>query len=130
MTEEDDNRFYLKTSTIPRAGLGVFARVSLQKGARLEVIGLRVKPGSIADRCSPFTDRHKFLHADWLIIPLGYAGMVNHSPKPNMVRCEESDKLFLQALREIAADEELFHAYNQAALRRMGLTDWSGGSNR
>ncbi len=120
---EDDPRFCLKKSTIQGAGLGVFTLVPLREGDCLEVIGVRVKPESVADRCSPFADRHKFLRADWLIIPLGYAGMVNHSAQPNMVRCEKGDKLFLQALRDIAADEELFHAYNDAALRRMGLTN-------
>jgi uncharacterized protein len=122
MEINDDDRFCLRESTIPGAGLGVFTRVPLRKGDRLEVVGVRVKPGSMADRCSSFADQHKFVHADWLIIPLGLAGMVNHSADPNMVRHEEGGKLFLQALRDIAADEELFHAYNEAALRRMGLT--------
>jgi uncharacterized protein len=121
-TDNDDTRFYLKKSTIRGAGLGVFTRVPLGKGDCLEVIGVRVKPGSVADRCSSFADRHKFLHADWLIIPLGFAGMVNHSATPNLMRCEKGGKLFLEALRDIAADEELFHAYHEAALRRMGLT--------
>jgi SET domain-containing protein len=119
---EPDNRFYLKQSTVPGAGLGVFARVPLRKGDCLEVMGVRVKPGSASDACSAFADCHKFVHADQLIIPLGYAGMVNHSGQPNMVRHEEDGKLFLKALRDIAVDEELFHAYNEAALRKMGLT--------
>ena len=83
---------------------------------------MRVKPGSVADACSAFADRHNRVHADQLIIPLGYAGMVNHSRQPNMVRHEQDGKLYLQALRNIAVDEELFHAYNEAALRKMGLT--------
>ena len=72
-------------------------RVPLPKGDCLEVIGVRVQPGSLADQCSAFADRHKFLHADQIIIPLGLAGMVNHSAKPNLVRCEKGDKLFLKA---------------------------------
>ncbi len=119
---ELDNRFYLKQSTVPGAGLGVFARASLSKGDCLEVMGVRVKPASVADACSAFADRHKFVHADQLIIPLGFAGMVNHSDQPNMVRHEQGGKLFLKALRDIAVDEELFHAYNEAALRKVGLT--------
>jgi uncharacterized protein len=118
---DDDNRFYLKKSTIQAAGVGVFARLPLRKGDCLEVMGVRVTPGSVADYCSAFADRHKFLHADQLIIPLGYAGMVNHSATPNMVRHEADGKLYLKALRDIAVDEELFHAYNEAALQRMGL---------
>ena len=86
-------------------------------------MGVRIEPGSAADRCTAYADRHKFCHADRLIIPLGYAGMVNHSANPNMARCERDGKLFLRALRDIAADEELFHTYNQDALRRMQLTD-------
>jgi SET domain-containing protein len=119
---ESDNRFCLKKSTLPGAGLGVFARVPLSKGDCLEVMGVRVQPGSASDLCSAFADGHKFVHADQLIIPLGYAGMVNHSSTPNMVRHDEDGKLFLKALRDIAVDEELFHAYNETALRRMGLT--------
>jgi hypothetical protein len=118
---ETDHRFCLKQSTTPGAGLGVFARVPLRAGDCLEVIGVRVEPGSAADVCSAFADRHKFVHADQLIIPLGYGGMVNHSSQPNMVRHEQAGKLFLRALRDIAVDEELFHAYNDAALRRMAL---------
>ncbi len=118
---DDDSRFYLNKSTIEGAGLGVFARVALHAGDCLEVIGVCVKPTSASDLCSAFADRHKFLHAGRLIIPLGYAGMVNHSGTPNMVRHEQAGKLFLKAMRDIAADEELFHAYNEAALRRMKL---------
>jgi SET domain-containing protein len=119
---ESDPRFCLKQSTTPGAGLGVFARLPLRKGDCLEVMGVRVKPGSVADACSAFADRHKFVHGDQLIIPLGYAGMVNHSATPNMVRHEQDGKLFLKALRDIAVDEELFHAYNATALRKMGLS--------
>jgi uncharacterized protein len=119
---ENDRRFYLKPSTAPGGGLGCFARVPLREGDCLEVMGVRVAPGSAADQCTAYADRHKFCHAGRLIIPLGYAGMVNHSASPNLVRWESDGKLFLRALRDVATDEELFHTYNSAALQKMGLT--------
>ena len=119
--DETDDRFELRPSTIPAAGLGVFTRVELTVGATLEVIGVLVTHESISDRCTHFADHHKFRLGDKLLIPAGFGGLVNHSVDPNLEKVIEGDRLFLRAIRPIAAGAELFFRYPDAALQRFGL---------
>ena len=118
---EPDNRFYVKESTIPGAGVGCFARLPLRAGDCLEVVGVLVRPGSAADRCTAYADHYKFRHAGLLLIPVGFAALVNHSTTPNLEKHERDGKLFLRALRDIAVDEELFLTYSEFAQQLMGL---------
>lgn len=121
-TSEPDDRFELRPSTIPGAGLGVFARRDLPPGSELEVVGVLIERDTLSDRCSHFADHHKFVVGDkLLLIPLGFGGMVNHSPNPNVAKCVRGTRVFLTALRPIAAGEELFLCYGPGALARMGL---------
>lgn len=119
MLDERDDRFFIDTSTIPVAGLGLFARVPLALGARLEVVGVLVASESVSDRCSHYTDLHKFRMKGALLIPLGYGAMANHAAEPNMERIIDGDRLYLRVLRPVAAGEELFLFYGPDALRRM-----------
>lgn len=119
---EADARFEVRPSGVLGAGRGVFARVDLPAGAELEIVGVLVERDSPADLCSHFADRHKFVVGErWLLVPLGYGGMVNHSDEPNMVREVRGDRVFLRALRPVAAGEELFHQYTPAARERTGI---------
>jgi len=120
-TDETDDRFELRPSTIPGAGLGVFARIDLPAGATLEVIGVLVTANSISDRCTHFADHHKFRVGDKLLIPLGFGGLVNHSLEPNLEKIIEGDRVHFRSLRPIAAGEELFFRYPDAALKRFGI---------
>jgi SET domain-containing protein len=116
------DRFEVRPSAVPGAGLGVFARMPLPAGAELEVVGVLVRRDSPADRCTHFADRHKFrVGADLLLIPVGYGGMVNHSPEPNLERVEFAGRVVLRTLRPVAAGEELFFAYSDAARERLGF---------
>src|SRR5438105_928516 len=119
--EETDDRFELRPSTIPRAGLGVFARVDLPAGSSLEVIGLLIPRDSVSDRCTQFADQHKFRLGDQLLIPAGFGGLVNHSATPNLEKVIEGNHVFLRALRDISAGEEIFFCYPDAALKRFGI---------
>lgn len=121
LIDETDDRFELRPSTIPGAGLGVFARIDLPAGATLEVIGVLVRRESVSDRCTHFADCHKFRVGDKLLIPVGYGGLVNHSAEPNLEKRIEGERVFLRALRPIAAGEELFFRYPDAALERLGI---------
>ena len=78
---ENDNRFYVRESTLPDAGLGLFARVKIPKGSFIEIIGVMVKRGSVADQCTRFAENYKFAASDkdYCLIPMGYGGMVNHA---------------------------------------------------
>jgi hypothetical protein len=120
--EAEDPRFYIADSTIPGAGNGLFARLPLPAGDRFEVIGVQVRRESISDLCSRFADAHKFRNGDYLLIPLGYGGMVNHSASPNLEKVFEDGHVYLRALRDIAPDEELFFTYTEYAQERFGLT--------
>jgi hypothetical protein len=121
LLQETDDRFAVRPSTVPGAGRGVFARVDLPAGAVHEVIGVRVPRESVSDECTHFADHHKFRVGDALLIPVGFGGVVNHSTTPNMEKVVEGDRVFLRALRPIAAGDELFFRYPDAALERFGL---------
>ena len=119
--DETDDRFEVRDSTIPGAGAGVFARVDLSRGSTLEVIGVRVRRETVSDRCTHFADHHKFRVGDCLLIPVGFGGLVNHSSTPNLEKLIEGERVFFRALGPIAAGEELFFRYPDAALERFGL---------
>jgi hypothetical protein len=119
---ETDDRFTLDVSTLPGAGLGLFARVGLTQGDTLEVPGVLVPAGSVSDRCTHFADHHKFRLGDLLLIPVGFGGMVNHSQAgANLEKVVQGRRVVLRALRAIAAGEELFLCYSEEARRRVGL---------
>ena len=119
---EADARFEVRPSAVPGAGFGLFARVDLPAGAELEVVGVLVARDSPADRCSHFADGHKFnVGEGWLLVPLGFGGMANHSDAPNAEREVRGDRVFLRTLRPVAAGEELFLCYTSTTRERMGL---------
>jgi SET domain-containing protein len=126
--EETDLRFSLAPSTIPNAGLGCFAKEDLKKGDHIEVIGVYVKKGGPADRCTSYASRYKFSgndKQDTHIVPMGYAGMINHtqdSSKQNVklefvrglaTRSKDSGQVVYRFLRDIKAGEELLGHYGE-----------------
>ena len=119
--DETDDRFYAAPSMLPGAGRGLFARVPLRAGERLAVVGVLVRRGSDADRYTAFADEYKFRAGDYLLIPCGVAGMANHSVQPNLEKIVEGDAVFLEILRDVAADEELCFAYSPYARERYGI---------
>lgn len=122
LINEEDGRFYVADSTIPGAGNGLFTKVPIRKGERLEVVGVMVSRDSRSDRCSHFCDHHKFrVGEDRLLIPLGFGGMVNHSPTPNLQKVFVGDRLYLEALRDLPAGEEVFFTYTPYAQETFGL---------
>jgi SET domain-containing protein len=122
LIDEGDDRFYVANSTLPGAGKGLFTKVPLRKGDRLEVVGVIVRRDSASDRCTHFCDHHKFrIGESRLLVPLGFGGMVNHSPTPNLQKVFDGDRLFLEALRDLQADEEVFFTYTPYAQEAFGL---------
>ena len=85
------------------------------------MIGVTIRADSHADRCTRYADQYKYRVGDALVIPVGYGAMVNHSSSPNMAKVYDGGELFLEALRDIDADEELCFAYDPRALDRFGL---------
>ena len=113
-----DQRFCVRSSTIRGGGRGVFARVALDRGDRLHITGFLVRKDTLADRCTHYADPYKFRLGKDLLIPTGYGGLINHSPRPNLLKVIVGKKVFLQTLRPIKAGEELFHKYGHNALTR------------
>jgi hypothetical protein len=120
--DERDDRFYAAPSTIAGAGQGLFARVPLKAGARLEVIGVRVPQGSASDHYTAFADEYKLRCGDHLLIPCGVAALANHSSDPNMAKVVEGDAVFLELVRDVEAGEELCFAYSDYARARYRIT--------
>jgi hypothetical protein len=125
---ESDERFYVAASKIPGAGKGLFAKVPLSLGDRLEVFGVLVPAGSAADDCTHYANQYKFRVGELLLIPLGFAGMVNHSRNPNMEKVIEGHSVSLQAVRPISADEELTFQYGDRFFEVTGIGPRSFGS--
>jgi SET domain len=121
LLHETDLRFTIAPSTIPGAGNGLFAAEPLAARDRLEVVGVLVAAGSVADTCTAFADAHKFRVGDRLLIPVGYAGMVNHSNTPNLEKVIDGERVFLRTLRSIQRGEEVFFRYSDYAQERFGL---------
>jgi hypothetical protein len=122
IVNETDPRFYVAESAIEGGGNGLFAKVALAKGDRLAVIGVLIERDTETDKCTHFADQHKLrVGEEYLLIPLGYGGMINHSSTPNMEKVTEGTDLYMSALRDIEAGEELFFSYHPYAQERFGF---------
>jgi len=106
---------------VPGAGRGLFARVRLKAGDRLEVIGVRVRRDSASDRYTAFADEYKFRAGDDLLIPCGIAALANHSSEPNLRKVVDGDAVFLELLRDVDPGDELCFAYSNYARERYSI---------
>lgn len=126
LVEETDTRFYIEKSTIPHAGMGVFAAQSIRQDDFLEIIGIQVKCDSLTDQCTEFAKDYKFAARkkdyDRLIVPLGLGGMVNHAPTtdeqnveirymPNSKKNANASGAVYYFLRDVDKDEEVLGDY-------------------
>ena len=118
--DETDDRFEVRDSTVSGAGRGLFTVKPLVVGDKLKVIGVLVRPGSVADDCTSFADPYKFRVGDLLLIPFGLGGMANHSSTPNMEKLTQGHDVYLVATRDVAIDEEIFWSYSEFAQQPFG----------
>jgi SET domain-containing protein len=114
-------RFYVRKSTIPSAGNGLFAKKSMASGEVLKIRGSLIRRNSLEDVCTRYADPYKFRIGSYLLIPQGYAAMVNHSSTPNLKKVIKGKTVFLQALRRIEKGEELFFCYSRYAQKRFHI---------
>lgn len=134
LLEEKDDRFYIAESTQPGAGRGLFAARDIAEGEDLEVIGVAVNRGSPADVCTSYADAYKFA-ADYSdsftrhIIPMGYAGIVNHANEEGDRNVEikyvrKGGKMICvyRFMKGVRKGEEVLGDYGDAW---RGLADWS-----
>ena len=147
LVEETDDRFYIKESTIPKAGMGVFAKVPLKKDDYLEIIGVRVKTKSTSDLSTHYANKYKFASRgkidktnarttdfSQMIVPMGFGGMINHSPSPAQQNVEiwyrngstrnaAAGMAVYRFLRDIEPDEEVLGNYGEIW---EGIMNWAG----
>ena len=117
---ETDQRFYVRRSTIPEAGEGLFAAVSLVEGDRLRVVGALIAANSVSDRCTSYADPYKVRVGEHLLIPTGWGAMVNHRDDANVEKVIEGEDVYLEVRCPIAKDEEIFLRYHEYAKNRFG----------
>lgn len=126
--EENDDRFYISESTIPNAGRGLFAKTNIKKGDHLEIIGVIVKAGSVANTCTDYANKYKFAAGaskKEIVVPMGYGGIVNHSPektsqnaeityiKNNRPRNPAAGNVVYKFIRDVEKDEEILGNYGE-----------------
>ena len=108
---------FLKVCKSPVQGRGVFTTKRIRKGARIiEYTGRRVPWASVSD--DPDDQRTYYFGLDNkkdVIDPTvggNDARWINHSCDPNCEAIEdENDRVFIHALRDIRAGQELFYDY-------------------
>jgi SET domain-containing protein len=96
-------------------GHGVYAMESIPKSTRIiEYTGQRVSwEGAPNDENDPHTFNFGLDNGEVINPQIGGndARWINHSCDPNCEAIEEDDRIFIDALRDIQAGEELFYDY-------------------
>ena len=136
LIEETDARFEARPSTIPNAGLGLFAREPIRQGDCLEVLGVLVRRDSVADLCTAYASRYKFDarpgKSERVILPVGWAALANCARTPaeanatiaydagRQPQSEHASGLVLRFARDFEAGEEVFAWYGYQAVSELG----------
>lgn len=95
-------------------GRGVYAAQFISKGARIiEYTGERVCWEAAPDDNDPHTFNFGLENGEVINPQIGgnEARWINHSCDPNCEAIEEDDRIFIYAMRNIHADEELVYDY-------------------
>lgn len=100
-------------------GKGVFAASFIPKGTRIiEYKGRRMSEKAADEKYCDDSSPHTFLFLldNAVVIDANYEGnsarWINHGCKPNCDSTEEGGRMFIDALRDIRAGEELSYDYN------------------
>src|SRR5512135_1933631 len=102
-------------------GLGAFAASPIRRGTRIiEYTGERISPAEADRRYDDDASEHPrvllFSVDSRTVIDGGVGGnearFINHSCEPNCTAVTEKKHVYIEALREIAAGEELLYDYN------------------
>lgn len=108
-------------------GRGVYTTARIRKGARIiEYTGRRLPWKEAEDKSprDPSDPYHTFLFSldNGDVIDAAEGGnesrWINHSCDPNCETIEESDRIFVHALRGLGPDEELFYDYKMVPSER------------
>jgi len=129
LVKENDDRFYIKKSNIPDAGLGVFASKDISKGEFIEIIGVMVEKDSVADLCTHYSNNYKFAanfqeKFDKHIIPMGFGAIINHTDNKDFQNAElryekrplinpSGGTAIYYFIKDIKKDEEVLANYGE-----------------
>jgi len=143
---EVDDRFYIKESTIPGAGKGLFARTKILENDRLMIKGILVEKDSPADSCTAFSNSYKFAASlillpngevdcgNFFIIPLGYAGIVNHmadeSKRNVQITYLGNYEIAYEFLKDVHKDEEILGNYGDEWQKILAWSDLQKSKNK
>lgn len=107
--EETDIRFYIDSSALPNAGKGLFAKEKIIRGDILEIIGVYIKQFGKSDECTEYAKNRKYVYKDYLIIPVGYASMINYAPdqEKENVNLIQTDRSYLEFTKDVEPDDEI-----------------------
>ena len=114
---KEDDRFFIDTSTIPKAGFGLFAKQHIKKGDKLYVYGIKIPLESDFNICTGYARNYKFAdptNSKKCIMPLNYAGMINQSlDNLNATINNNGTDVYFEFIRDINANEEIFTHYGE-----------------
>ena len=143
---ENDDRFYIKKSTISGAGKGLFSRKKIYRDEKLIIKGVLVEKDSPADFCTTFSNSYKFAASltllpngdidtgKFFIIPLGYAGMVNHmdeeSKRNVQIEYFSNYEVAYVFLRDVEKDEEIFGNYGEDWQKMLSWSEKQKSKNK
>ena len=115
---EKDDRFFIYTSTIPKAGFGLFAKKNINKGDKLYVFGIKIPLDSDFNICTGYARNYKFAdptNSKNCIMPLNYAGMINQNLDDLNATINNNGKdVYFEFTRDINANEEIFTYYGDS----------------
>ena len=123
--EEQDTRFYIKESTIPGAGVGIFAKVDIKKNDFLRVVGVVIAENTVAAlimrEIKPIKI-YSFNNPQILgtLIPAGWGALVNHTDNEEKRNCEITPiggDVYYIFTKDVNKDEEVLGNYGN---------DWCG----
>ncbi len=109
-------KVYIKKSTIPNGGRGVFAKSDIKKGEIIEVApALILEFSEFIDSYWNLLFEYYFWLDDYVVLGLGYGSLYNHSAAPNCrYEISKEDKtITFTATRDISKDEEIYFDYKQ-----------------
>ena len=107
-------KIYVKESTIPQSGRGVFAKDRIANGEIVEVAPIIVLDFSdfIETRWNLMFEYYYWLD-EYVVLALGYGSLYNHSTNPNCdyIIDRERRRITYTAIRNITQDEEILLNY-------------------
>ncbi len=114
-------KVYISSSKIPDGGRGVFARIPIQKGERIEVCPVIQIPESDTSNLGESMLVTYFYYfgkkKERSLVALGYGSIYNHTNTPNALYKEKfkNEVIEFWATKNIEKDEEITVNYNQSS---------------